>query len=176
MWVLSLLPTDLLDVIINIVLIVGIAGFLISFFVSSKLIPIQKILFQSISVILIVLGVYWKGGIAIEKEWRDRVKKAEEAAQKAEEIAKEINIELSKTIAQRDHAVATRGKTIVEKTVKYLEGEPRTHTSTINLSAEERAKLEKEIAELQRAEKECPVPTLVVNAINQAALKDEIKK
>lgn len=176
MFLLSLLPTSFLDTIVNSVLVFGIFAFALSFFITAKLLPLQKILLQVISVILIVLGVYWKGGIAIEKEWREKLEAAEAAAKKSEAQAKEINIELGKAIAQRDHAVATRGKTIVKETIKYLQGDPSTHTNTINLSAEERAELEKQIAELQRAEKECPVPKLVVKAINNSAIKEDAKK
>jgi|APFre7841882793_1041355.scaffolds.fasta_scaffold13739_3 hypothetical protein len=176
MWLISFLPTAFLAVIVNSVLLLGIAVFLLSFFITTKLLPLQKTIVQVVSVCLIVLGVYWKGGLAIEEQWRERVKSAEDAARLAEEKFKQTNLELGKAIAQRDHAVATRGKTIVEKTLKYLQGDPVTHTSTVNLSPEERAELEKQIAELQRAEKECPVPKLVVKAINDAVVPVESKK
>lgn len=176
MFLLQWLPNSILETVIFAILGVGFIATLVSIFFINPLLRLMPALagtyrlIQLASVALFLLGIYLWGGYSTEMRWRDRVAAAEKAAKEAELKFEQTNAELGKVIAQRDHAVATRGKTIVQQTIKYLEGEPRTHTNTINLSEAERAKLERQIAELQRAEKQCPVPELVVNAINAASV------
>lgn len=176
MFFLQWLPNSILESFIFGILGVGFVATLLSIFFINPLLRLMPALagtyrlIQLASIALFLLGIYLWGGYSTEMKWRERVEQAKREAAELKILYENTNIELGKTIAQRDHAVATRGKTIVQKTIEYLEGEPRTHTNTINLSEAERAKLERQIAELQRAEKECPVPELIVNAINAAAV------
>lgn len=182
MFFLQKLPDNILEFVIFSILGFGFLTTIISiFFINPvlRLIPTLANTYQLIqlaSVGIFLLGIYLWGAYSSEMRWRERVKAAEEAARIAEENYKQTNIELGKVIAQRDHAVATRGKNIIEKTIQYLEGPTSTHTNTINLSEKERAELEKQIEELKRAEKECPVPRLITKAINEATVKEQPKK
>lgn len=177
MFFLQWLPNSILESVIFGILGVGFVSTLLSIFFINPLLRLMPTLagtyrlIQLASIALFLLGIYLWGGYSTEMKWRERVEEAKREAEEAKIRYQNTNIELGKVIAQRDHAVATRGKTIIQKTIQYLEGEPKTHTNTINLSEAERAKLERQIAELQRAEKECPVPELVVDAINAAAVK-----
>ena len=108
-------------------------------------------------------------------KWRAKVDSAESAARQAELKFEAVNLELTKAIAQRDHAVATRGQTIIKKTTEYLKGEVQTHVNTIDLSESERSELKRQIEELRRAEKECPVPKLIVKGINESSVRIEEK-
>jgi hypothetical protein len=87
MWILSLIPTVLLDLIVNLTIVLGLAGIILSFFLHLVPLSINKTILQVISIILIVIGVYWKGGINVEKEWRAKVEAAETRAKVAEEKA-----------------------------------------------------------------------------------------
>lgn len=182
MFFLQLLPTGILEYVIFGILGFGFIATIVSiFFINPvlRLIPTLSGTYQLIqlaSVGIFLLGIYLWGGYSTEVKWRERVKEAEAKAELAEERYKKTNNELTIALAQRDHAVATRGKNIIKETIKYLEGSPTTHTQTLNLSAQERAELEAKIAELQRAERECPVPKLVTEAINNASVKENTKK
>lgn len=88
MWMLNLLPTSVLTTVINLVLIAGSVGFIGSYFIRNPIMVLQKIAMQFVSVVFLVLGVYWYGGINIEKEWRVKVNAAEQRANVAEEHAK----------------------------------------------------------------------------------------
>lgn len=182
MWFIQGLPSSILEYVIFGILGLGLIATIVSIFFINPLLRLVPslagtyTLIQLGSVLLFLLGVYLWGSFNTEMKWRDRVNAAEETARIAEERYKQTNEELGKVIAQRDHAVATRGKNIIKETIKYLEGSPTVHTQTLDLSESERAKLEKQIAELQRAEKECPVPQLVTKAINQASEKENSKK
>lgn len=182
MFLLQELPAGILEYIVFGILGFGfVATVICIFFINPLLRLIPSIagtyqLIQMASVVIFLLGIYLWGSFSTEMKWRDRVKEAETKAQIAEERYKKTNDELTIALAQRDHAVATRGKNIIKETIKYLEGSPTTHTQTLNLSAQERAELEAKIAELQRAERECPVPKLVTEAINNASVKENTKK
>lgn len=179
MFLLQWLPSSILEFVIFSILGFGFVATIVSiFFINPLLRFIPSLagtyqLIQLASVGIFLLGIYLWGGYSTEMRWRERAEKAEAAAKEAEARSRELNIELGKAIAQRDHAVATRGKTIIERTTKYLKGDIETHT--VNLSEEERAELRRQIEELRIAEKNCPVPKLVVKGVNEAA-KAESKK
>ena len=67
---------------------------------------------QIASVILLVLGVYFKGGYATEMAWRDKVKAAEERAALAEKQAEEANGKIQTQIVEKV-------KVVKENTVVY---------------------------------------------------------
>lgn len=121
MWLLSFVPDSLIQWAVNIVLISGIAGVVITtlfkFFIKyfPWIIPYRTIL-QIISLILLVAGVYFKGGLGVEMEWRERVKKAEEAVKIAEEKAKEANLALQAE-QKKKQQVITQNKVVVQEKI-----------------------------------------------------------
>jgi hypothetical protein len=138
----SLIPDSVLLWFINILLIVGLAGTVAGFFI--KFIPFvnqYKLPIQIISVILLVAGVYFKGGYATEMAWRDKVKAAEERAVIAEKKAEETNVKIQTKIVEKI------------KVVKEVQ--------VVN---QERIVKEKEYID-----KECKVPQIAVDIHNDAA-------
>ena len=98
MWLLSFLPDSLLMYIINSVLVVGIVSFFLSFFILHRILnkfpalaPYHLII-QIISVVLLVSGIYFKGGYSTEIMWRERVREVEAKVAAAEAKSKETNI------------------------------------------------------------------------------------
>jgi hypothetical protein len=98
MWLLSFLPDSLLMYIINGVLVVGAVSFFLSFFVLHRILnkfpalaPYHLVI-QIISVVLLVSGIYFKGGYSTEMMWRERVKEVEAKVAAAEAKSKETNI------------------------------------------------------------------------------------
>lgn len=182
MFFLQWLPSSILEFVIFGILGFGLIATIVSILFINPLLRLMPTLagtyqlIQLASVGIFLLGIYLWGGYSTEMRWRERVAQSEKIAREAEKRFQEINIELTKVIAQRDHAVATRGKNIVERTVQYLQGDPQTHTNTIDLSEAERAELKRQIEELRIAEKNCPVPKLVVKGINEAARPIEESK
>ena len=94
---LSFVPDSFLFYVINIILIAGAVGTFLSFFVIHRIVrwfpaiaPYHLIL-QIISIVLLVAGVYLKGGYGVEMEWREKLRIAEERARAAEEQAKVVN-------------------------------------------------------------------------------------
>lgn len=177
-WMLSLLP----DWFWTLVLFAGILGILAAWvlkfvpFVSQYKLPIQVG-----SVLCLLVGVYFQGVIANEEKYKSEHARLKEEVAKAEAAFKSANEELSKAQAERDNAISEKGKSITKTIDRFIKGNTVTVTKEIvkerNLSEEERKKLEIQIEELKRAERECRVPSLLIEQINQAAQPSkEVKK
>lgn len=150
-WMISLIPDSLLIWFINILLVAGVVGTVAGFFI--KFIPFinqYRFPIQIISIIALVVGVYFKGGYATEMAWRDKVKAAEERAALAEKQAEETNSKIQTKIVERVKIVKDTQYIIQEKIVK------------------ERVEIDKD----------CKVPQVAVDIHNDAAKnrKPEEKK
>lgn len=125
MWLLHFLPDSLLAFVVNTVLILGIVGFTASFFfgyVASRLpqlIP-YRMAIQIVSIILLVAGVYFKGGQAAEIQWRERVRELEAKVAASEQQAKEVNTEIKTVYVDRVKVVKEQQVVIQEK-IKNVE-------------------------------------------------------
>jgi len=120
MWMLSFLPDAFLVWIINIVLLAGIVGTTISilFKVAIRWMPWiipYRTLLQVVSIVLLLAGVYFKGGLAIEQEWRARVKDLEAKVAISEEQAKAANTKIEKVYIDRVKVVKDTQVVIQEK-------------------------------------------------------------
>ena len=71
MWLLSFLPSDFLLFIINTVLVGGVIGTVLGF-LGSRLPFIGNYanVIKYVSIALLCIGIYWKGGYSVEQEWR----------------------------------------------------------------------------------------------------------
>ena len=100
MWMMSFVPDSFLLYVINTILLVGAVGSFLTFFALSRIIrwfpaiaPYYLIL-QIISAVLLVGGIYFKGGYSVEMSWREKVKEAEAKVAVAEEQSKDLNTKL----------------------------------------------------------------------------------
>ena len=80
MWLLHFLPDSLLHFVVNAVLVAGIAGSFLFFVVLNRLLRFVPALApyytlgQIVSAVLWTAGVYFRGGLAAEEAWRERVR------------------------------------------------------------------------------------------------------
>ena len=147
MWILHFLPDSFLLWVVNMVLIAGAVGTFVSFFLINRLLrwfpslAPYHLLMQIVSIGLLVIGLYWKGGYSVEMEWRERVAELEAKMAAAEAKSKETNTEIQ-----------TKVVTKIQK-VKDVQ-----------------VKIQKEIVEKEKIiNAECKVPKEAVDLLNQAA-------
>lgn len=120
MWLLHFFPDSLLAWFVNTVLILGIIGFAASFFFGyvakylPQLIPYRMII-QIVSIVLLVSGVYFKGGQAAEIQWRERVRELEAKVAVAEQQSKEANEKLSEKVKDKVKIVKETQIVVQEK-------------------------------------------------------------
>ena len=94
MFLLNFIPDALILWVVNAILISGIVGTIVSFFFGffARFIPqlyAIRMPLQIISLILLIGGVYFKGGVGVEMEWRARVAQLE-AQKNREAIQKDL--------------------------------------------------------------------------------------
>lgn len=169
-WILELLP----DWIWTLVLVAGVLGTLAAWVL--KFVPFvaqYRLAIQVSSVLCLLVGVYFQGVIANEEKYKSEHQRLKDEIARAEAAFKSANEELSRAQAEKDTAIASKGATITKTIDRYIKGDPIEIVKEVvkekNLSDDERKKLEGRIAELQRVEKECPIPVLLIDQINNAA-------
>jgi hypothetical protein len=118
MWLLSFLPDAFLLFIINAILICGVVGAVLG----SKLPFIGNYanIIKYVSIALLCIGIYWKGGYSVEQEWRQRVAELEEKVKDAEEKSQQTNVVIETKIRERTKRVVETRERIVEK-IKEME-------------------------------------------------------
>lgn len=166
MWLLTLLPTEFLEFIVNTVLIIGIIATVLAFFVLNRLLimfpPLASYyrVIQVVSLIILCAGIYFKGGYSVEKMWRDRVAELEEKVKIAEEQASKKNVEIQEKVVERTKIVKEKGAEIV----KYVD---RWNTKEVIKEVEgpERVRVEEVVKYIES----CPVPKELIDLHNEAA-------
>ena len=97
MWILHFLPDALVLWICNTVLLAGILLTAAAFFI--RRIPVinqYRTPAQVLGIALLVTGVYWRGGYAIEQEWRERVAEVEAKLAETQKQSAAANAALAK--------------------------------------------------------------------------------
>lgn len=123
MFLLSFIPDALIQLVVNGVLIAGIVGSVVSFFFGffvrwmPWIIP-YRMLLQILSLVLLVAGVYFKGGVSVEMEWRERLRIAEEKIKVAEEKSQQVNTVIEKVYVDRVRTVKDTQIVVQEKIVE----------------------------------------------------------
>ena len=98
MWLLKFLP----DWIVHLVLLAGVLSLVASFFLS--VIPFvkqYKLPLQIVSVLVIIVAVWFEGNIHNEKVWLERVAQLEAKVKIAEQKSKEENVRIETKIVER---------------------------------------------------------------------------
>lgn len=106
MWMLSFLPDAFLFWVINVILVAGLAGTLSSYFIKfiPPLIPYAGII-KTAGIVLLVLGVWFRGGYDNEMSWRAKVADMEEKIAASEELSKDANKKLADALKDKTQAV-----------------------------------------------------------------------
>lgn len=125
MWMLAFFPDAFLAWIINTILIVGVVGFVASFFFGFvvRWIPTiapYHLLIQVISIVLLVGGVYFKGGYSVEMAWRERVAELEAKIAISEQKSKEVNEKIV-TVYKDRVKVVKETQIVVQEKIKTVE-------------------------------------------------------
>jgi hypothetical protein len=102
------------------VLLAGILLTTVAFFI--RRIPIinqYRTPAQILGIALLVAGVYWRGGYAVEQEWRERVAEVEARVAAAEAKSAEENVKIVTKVVTKTQVIRIRGETIT----KYIDRE-----------------------------------------------------
>ena len=146
-WMVGLVPDAVLSGLYWAIIAAGVTGVLAGWL--SKWIPFYgnyvKIL-QPVGIVLLVLGVWLRGGYDTEMAWRAKVAEAEARVAVAEQQSKETNTVIEQKIVEKTKVI--KGKT--EYITQYLDREV----------------VKKE--EIIKYIEQCPVPKEIIDIHNQA--------
>ena len=149
MWILHLLPDTLILWICNSLLAAGFLLTVAAFFIQTvPLLNQYRLPAQVLGIALLVLGVYWRGGYAVEQEWRERVAELELKVAEAEKQSAQVNTEIVTKIVTKTKVIKERGNDIV----RYLDREVVKNQEVIKFV------------------ENCPIPEVIVNTHNAAAV------
>jgi hypothetical protein len=117
MWILHFLPDALILWFCNILLLTGIVLTIAGFFVHRIPFPLlwqYQLPFKILGIALLVLGVYFRGGLAVETEWRERVAEVEAKLKVAEEKSAKENTRIETRVVKKTEYITRRGQDIVQ--------------------------------------------------------------
>jgi len=113
MFILHFLPDTLIVWFCNILLLTGVVS-VAAGFVAHR-VPVlgsYQLPFRVLGIALLVLGVYFRGGVAVETTWRERVAEVEARLVEAEKVSAEANGKIDARAQQRTAQVRERTQLI----------------------------------------------------------------
>jgi hypothetical protein len=157
MWLLHFLPTGMLEFVVNFLLFTGIVLTTVLFLLPNKLLRLipglanYYIVLQVLAVLILVAGVYFKGGYATELIWRERVAALEAKVKIAEAKSQEKTVEVQEKVVTETKIIREKAKEIIKYVDKFIDREV----------------VKKE--EIVKYIEHCPIPTELIDIHNQAA-------
>jgi hypothetical protein len=116
MWILHFLPESLILFVTTALLLAGIVTTTISFLPA---LAQYRTPTQVLGIALLVAGVYLRGGLSIEMEWRERVAEMEQKVAEAQAESQKVNETVKTRVVTKTQVIRTRGENIV----KYVDRE-----------------------------------------------------
>ena len=132
MWILHFLPDALILWFCNILLLIGIVLTIAGFFVHRIPFPLlwqYQLPFKILGIALLVLGVYFRGGLAVEAEWRERVTAVEAKLKAAEQQSAKENTRIETRVVKKTEYITRRGSDIVQ----YVDREVTRYDATCTI-------------------------------------------
>ena len=120
MWILHFLPDALILWACNLTLLAGIALVIAGFF--AHRIPViwqYQVPFKVLGIALLALGVYFRGGYAVEMDWRERVAEVEARLKVAQEQSVTENTRIETKLVTRTQLVREQGREVI----RYIDRE-----------------------------------------------------
>jgi len=115
MWILHFLPDSVILWSCNILLLTGLVLVIAGFF--AHRIPLvwqYQLPFKVLGIALLVAGVYFRGGYAVEAEWRERVAEVEQKLQAAEAESAKENVRIQERVVKKTEYITRRGQDIIQ--------------------------------------------------------------
>jgi hypothetical protein len=120
-FLLNFIPDSFLIWVVNTILLAGLLGTFSSYFIRfiPPLIPYAGLV-KTVGIILLVAGVYLRGGYGVEMEWRNRVAEMEAKVAIAEAKSKEANVKIE-TVVKEKIKVVKEVQVVIQERIKEVE-------------------------------------------------------
>ena len=153
MWILHFLPDSVILWFTNAVLLLGIVLAIAGLF--AHRIPViwqYQLPFKIAGIVLLALGVYFRGGYAVEMAWRERVLELEAKVAQAQEASEKVNTQVETKVVTKTRIIKEKADTMIQ----YVDRE-----------------IFKD-REVVREVNNCPVPKEVIDVHNEAAQMNRV--
>ena len=155
MWILHFLPDEFILFVTNTLLALGILAALAS--VVAHRIPViwrYQIPFKILALVLLVAGVYLRGGYGVEMAWRERVHQMELQVAQYEHLADDLNAKIADL--EKNKVKIIQGR--VEIVKQYIDREVKVYDGTFGPGGT------------------CEIPKTFIRAHNDSAAKPQEPK
>jgi hypothetical protein len=148
MWILQFLPDSLILWATTLLLLAGV-GLTVAGWFAHRLPMIYhyQLPFKIIGGVLLVLGVYLRGGYAVEAEWRQRVADLEAQLKTAQQQSAQVNTVIQQRVVTKTQVIREKADTLVQFVDREVFKD----------------------REIVREVNNCPVPQEVIDVHNEAA-------
>jgi len=119
-WMWSLIPTSVLYWVINLLIVAGLVGIAAGWI--GKWIPFVNTYAgpaKIVGIILLVLGVYFKGGYSVEIAYRAEAERLQKLVEESEKKSEQANIDLVQAVKDREAAVKNQ-KVVIQERIKIV--------------------------------------------------------
>lgn len=153
MWLLHFLPEGLISFVVHGLVLLGVVGIIISFFVVNRLLSAVPAfakyyrVAQAVSIVTLVLGVYLWGGYSMEMAYRERVAELEAKLEQAKQESAKVNTVIETKVVTKTKVIKEKADTLIEY---------------VNREIFRDREIVKEV-------NNCPVPKEVIDVHNEAA-------
>jgi hypothetical protein len=161
MWLLHFLPDAFLAFIVNVILVLGIVSTVLTCFLLKHLVRFFPVLAphikiaQIVSVVVLLSGVYFKGGYSTEMLWREKVREVEAKLEQAKQESAKVNTVVETKVVTQTKVVKEKADTLIQ----YVDREVIKEVDNCRLPAEvvdvhnEAARLNKAIEQQRKGAK-----------------------
>lgn len=96
MWMLSLVPNEVLQWFVH-----GVLALSILVFIASRFSGIYKLPLGAFAFVLLIFAVYFEGGYGVEMEWRNKVAQVQEKVKEAEKQSEKVNTVIETRLVEK---------------------------------------------------------------------------
>jgi hypothetical protein len=151
MWLMNFVPNWIFHAILTAGFL-GLLGSLVLTFI--PFFKTYKLPVQVVSILLMVVGVWFEGAISNQEAWEARVKEVEAKVAAAEVKSAEANTKIVTKVVKQLELVRTRGDDII----RYVDREVATDKEVIKFV------------------ENCPIPKIIIETHNAAALNQPVEE
>ena len=121
MWMLHFIPDNILHAFVNIIFYAGIVCTLLGFIFNFPTLRPYRLIVQVVGILLLVSGVYFKGGYEAEQQWRDRVAAMQAKVDAAEAASVAANTQIKTKIVTKIKTIHDT-KIVIKEAIKEAAG------------------------------------------------------
>jgi len=115
MWILQFLPDSVILWFTNILLLAGLVLTVLGFFVHRiPLLYQYQLPFRIGGIMILAVGIYFRGGYGVEMAWRERVAELEQKLDQAKVKSAAATAQIQERVVYRDRVIKEQGRSLIE--------------------------------------------------------------